>query len=101
LCRNGGGASLARVSRTINGPLGEYTDPSFAGSSWLWEIERDGAPRRVAVLILALAKESERGVPSDTARAIQRKGESEVKRVAALDDPPHVVKCGTDGCVGA
>ena len=55
--------------------------------------------RRVLVEVTGNTWAVDRGtLPDDTARAIASKGESEVEKVLALDDPPQMVLCGTAGC---
>ena len=52
---------------------------------WVWEIERDGETRRIAVTITGPAKDSAR---EDIQAANQSQGRSAVERVLDRDDPP-------------
>jgi hypothetical protein len=79
----------------VAGQIGPHTEPGYDGSGWLWELHRDGEARRVLVLVSGSALASEHVQPEDTAEAIRTEGRSEVSRVAALDDPPRIVKCSS------
>jgi hypothetical protein len=79
----------------IAGLVGPHTEAGYDGSGWLWELHRDGEACRVFVLVSGSALASERVQCDDTAEAIRTEGRSEVERVAALDDPPRIVKCSS------
>lgn len=86
----------------ITGQVGPHSEPGVDGSGWLWELRRGEEPnveaRQVFVEISGSALAATAGNASDTADAIETEGQSEVERVARLDDPPRVVKCSTYGC---
>jgi hypothetical protein len=83
------------VAWQIAGQVGPHTEPDYDGSGWLWELTRDGDARRVFVLVSGSALASAHVPCDDTAEAIRTEGRSEVERVAALDDPPRIVRCLT------
>jgi hypothetical protein len=79
----------------IQGQVGPHSEPDYDGSGWLWELSRDSEARRVFVIVSGSALASENVQCDDTAAAIRTEGRSEVERVAALHDPPRIVKCSS------
>jgi hypothetical protein len=90
------------MSWEISGSLGPHAEPGVDGRGWLWELrgadEANREVRRVFVQISGSALKATRGNASDTQRAIETEGLSEVERVARLDDPPRIVECSSYGC---
>jgi hypothetical protein len=83
------------VAWEIVGQVGPHTESEYDGSGWLWEVRRDNEVKRVFVLVSGSALASARMDCQDTVEALRTEGRSEVERVAALDDPPRMVKCST------
>ena len=83
----------------INGRISPYARPGVDANGWLWEIERDGEPRRVLVEISGTAWASaEEALPRETREAIHTEGRSELEKVLDGQEPPRVIACGTWGC---
>jgi len=90
------------VAWKINGQIGPHARPGTDVHGWLWELERDGNARRVLVELAGTVWAiHERGgpLPSEVREAIASQGRNQVERVAAIDDPPRVISCTTNGCV--
>lgn len=86
----------------IVGQVGPHSEPGVDGRGWLWELRRGVGPdldsRRVFVEISGSALAATAGNASDTQRAIETEGLSEVERAANMDEPPLVIKCASYGC---
>jgi hypothetical protein len=85
------------VSWEIAGQIGPHSEPGVDGSGWLWELHRGEDAHRVFVEVSGSALSSNNVLSSETARAIETEGRSEIERIAELDDPPRVIKCSTHG----
>jgi hypothetical protein len=83
----------------VNGQVGPHTRAGADASGWLWEVQRDGEPKRVLVEVSGTARAvAEHTLPDETREAIRTQGESEVRKVLEMEEPPRIVKCGTAGC---
>ncbi|GEM_PF-2553064 len=94
-------ATLIRMPWQIAGQVGTHAEPGTDASGWVWELQRGEGDtsevRRVFVEVSGPALASSNLPSTRTMEAIKSEGRSEVERVAALDDPPRVIKCSTDG----
>lgn len=87
----------------ISGEIGPHSEPGYDGHGWLWELAQEGRdPRRVSIQISgsawAVHDAGGRGLASDTRRAIETEGRSEIERLLGQDDPPRMVGCSSYGC---
>jgi hypothetical protein len=84
----------------INGQVGPHAEPGYDGHGWLWELVQEGRQaRRVFVQVsgTAWAVDPE-SLASETRRAIETEGRSEVEKVLGEDEPPRMIGCDTHKC---
>jgi hypothetical protein len=84
----------------IKGKIGPHTRSGADATGWLWEIQQGDEARRVLVEVSGTAQAvAERTLPDETREALRTEGESEVRKVLQLAEPPRIIQCGTiAGC---
>jgi hypothetical protein len=92
------------VTWELDAQVGPQARSGVDAHGWLWEIRRGeewptGDVRRVLVEVSGTAWAVNRTtLPDDTVQAIDTEGESEVRKVLDLEEPPRIIQCGTGGC---
>jgi hypothetical protein len=83
----------------IRANLGMHARPGVGARGWLWEITRGAEIARVVIEISETAWSSDPlSLPDDTRRALESDGRTELLEVLEQDDPPRVIRCGSNGC---
>jgi hypothetical protein len=91
--------SLAFVSWEIGANLGRHERPGVDASGWRWAITRGDRAVEVVIEISRRAWSSEPlDLPEDTRQALETDGRTELLKVLDDDDPPRVIRCGSNGC---
>jgi hypothetical protein len=69
------------------------------GSGWRWEIIRGDQLARVMIEISGSAWSTHPlDLHEDTRRALETDGRTEILKVLDRDEPPRVIRCGSNGC---
>ena len=66
---------------------------------WLWEMTRGAQLAHVVMEISDAAWSSDPlRLPDDTRHALETDGRTELLKVLDQDEPPRVIRCGSEGC---
>ena len=80
--------------------LGRHVSTGSDARGWLWEITRGDQVARIVIEISGTAWSSDPlSLHEDTRRALQTDGRTELLKVLEDDDPPRVIRCGSNGCM--
>jgi hypothetical protein len=83
----------------ISANLGRYERPGVDARGWLWAIKRGDEAVEVVIEISGTAWSSDAlRLSEDTRQALETDGRSELLKVLDLDDPPRIIRCGSQGC---
>jgi hypothetical protein len=83
----------------ISANLGVHARGGVDARGWLWEIRRGAQVAQVAVEISGTAWSSDPlSLPDDTRQALETDGRTELLKVLEQDEPPIVIRCGSEGC---
>jgi hypothetical protein len=88
------------VAWTISANLGRHARPEGDARGWLWELTRGDQVVRIVIEISETAWSSDPSrLPDDTRQALETDGRTELLKVLEREEPPHVIHCGSRGCV--
>ena len=83
----------------VSANLGMHVRTGVDARGWLWELTRGAQVARVVVEISGPAWSSDPvDLPADTRQALETDGRTELLKVLEQDEPPHVIRCDTEGC---
>jgi hypothetical protein len=87
------------VGWEIGANLGGHVRTDGDARGWLWEITRGDEVARIVIEISETARSGDPlSLPDDTGRALETDGRTELLKLLEHDEPPHVIRCGLEGC---